>query len=271
MSNGADFPFSIMDVADLLRLNIRRRSGSRVVYTDCPICGDRRGKLGLYPQINTWHCYHCGEYGGMLALYGKVHGVSNSDAYQEICEALTNGAPGREFMPAVKADPTPEAPQTQRASSQEIHRTLTALLSLLTLSPAHREHLRTKRGLTDEQIGRFGFKSTPPAYLCRTIAAQLVKQGCVIEGVPGFYVDDSGKWRAKFHQRTSGIVIPLRGVDGLLQGLQIRLDRPIRDKDDPPEKTGIKYLPFTSTGKSKGVTSGIRSILWATRAPAWSM
>ena len=84
MANGADFPFSIMDVADLLRLNIRWRGGSRVVYTDCPICGDRRGKLGLYPQINTWHCYHCGEYGGMLALYGKVHGVSNSDAYQEI-------------------------------------------------------------------------------------------------------------------------------------------------------------------------------------------
>ena len=81
MAQGTQFPFTIVDVADLLRLNIRRRGGSRVVYTDCPICGDRRGKMGLYPQINTWHCYHCGEYGGMLALYGKVHGVSNSDAY----------------------------------------------------------------------------------------------------------------------------------------------------------------------------------------------
>ena len=256
MASGTDFPFTIMDIAGLLRLNIRRRGCSRVAYADCPICGDRRGKLGLYPQINTWRCYHCGECGGMLALYGKVHGVSNSDAYQEICDALAIGAPGREYTPKAKEAAAPDEPQTQRASPQEIHRTLTALLAMLTLSPAHREHLRTKRGLADGQIQGFGFKSTPPAYQCRAIAAQLLKQGCIVEGVPGFYLDNGGRWRAKFHQRTSGIVIPLRGVDGLLQGLQIRLDRPIKKEDDPPEKTGIKYLPFTSTGKPLGVTSG---------------
>lgn len=256
MANGSDFPFSIMDVADLLRLNIRRRGGSRVVYADCPICGDRRGKLGLYPEINTWRCYHCGEHGGMLALYGTVHGVSNSDAYREICAALEVGAPGREYTLAAKTVPAPEADQPQRASPQDIHRTLTALLAMLILSPAHREHLCTKRGLTDEQIEHFGFKSTPPAYLCRTIAARLMEQGCVVQGVPGFYLDSGGKWRPKFHQRTAGILIPLRGVDGLLQGLQIRLDRPIRDRDDPPEKAWAKYLPFSSTSKPMGVTSG---------------
>lgn len=256
MAQAAQFPFTIMEVADLLRLNIRRRGGSRVVYTDCPICGDRRGKMGLYPQINTWHCYHCGEYGGMLALYGKVHGVSNSDAYQEICEALMVGGSGREYTPKVKAEPALEASQAQRASPQEIHRTLTALLSLLTLSPAHREHLRTKRGLTDEQIRHFGFKSTPMSHRCRAIAHHLAEFGCTVEGVPGFYLDDNGRVTMKFFTRTSGIIIPIRGVDGLLQGLQIRLDRPIKDKDDPPEKTGIKYLPFTSTGKPMGVTSG---------------
>ena len=40
------------------------------------------------------------------------------------------------------------------------------------------------------------------------------------------------------------------------QGLQIRLDHPIKKEGDPPEKSGIKYLPFTSTGKPMGVTSG---------------
>ena len=59
MASGTDFPFNIMEVAELLRLNIRRRSGTRVAYADCPICGDRRGKLGLYPEIDTWRCYHC--------------------------------------------------------------------------------------------------------------------------------------------------------------------------------------------------------------------
>lgn len=127
---------------------------------------------------------------------------------------------------------------------------------MLTLSPAHREHLRTVRGLTDEQIQAFGFKSTPPAYQCRAITAQLIRQGCTVQGVPGFYQDSTGRWTVKFYRRTSGILIPQRGVDGLLCGLQIRLDHPIKDTDDPPEKTGTKYLPLTSTGKPMGVTSG---------------
>ena len=47
-----DFPFTIMDVASLLRLNIRRR-GSGHIYVDCPICGDRRGKMNLNINYDT--------------------------------------------------------------------------------------------------------------------------------------------------------------------------------------------------------------------------
>ena len=251
-----DFPFSIMDVASLLRLNVRRRGGSRVVYADCPICGDRRGKFALYPSINTWRCWHCGEHGGMLPLYGRLHGISNSEAYREICDSLaTDGFPS---APAyqIKAPSPKDAPLSDKAPDQDIHRTLTALMSLLTLTPAHREHLRTVRGLTDDDIASFGFKSTPPVQMCRALTERLIKQGCRVQGIPGFYVDKCGKWTVKFYTRTSGILIPLRGVDGLLHGLQIRLDHPIRDEKDPPDKQGAKYLPLTSTGKSQGVSSG---------------
>lgn len=65
-----------MDVASLLRLNIRRR-GPGQVYADCPICGDHRGKMNLNLTKNIWRCNYCGEGGGMLALYAKVHGVSS--------------------------------------------------------------------------------------------------------------------------------------------------------------------------------------------------
>ena len=119
MASGTDFPFNIMDVASLLRLNIRRRSGGRVAYADCPVCGDRRGKLGLYPEIDTWHCYHCGDSGGMLALYGKTHGVGNSEAYREICGALKVGAPGRECTPKVKTEPAPDEPRSHLTDPQE--------------------------------------------------------------------------------------------------------------------------------------------------------
>lgn len=246
-----------MDVASLLRLNIRRRGGSRVVYADCPICGDRRGKFALYPDLNTWRCWHCGERGGMLPLYGKLHGISNSEAYREICDTLAlNGfAPAPAPVSPVKGASSKDAP-SDKALDEEIHRTLTALLSLLTLTPGHRDHLRSVRGLTDEDIERFGFKSTPPSQKCRGLTECLIKQGCRVRGVPGFYVNDYGKWTVKFYTRTSGIVIPLRGVDGLLHGLQVRLDHPIRDENDPPDKQGAKYLPLTSTGKNQGVSSG---------------
>ena len=250
----ADFPFSILDVAAFLRLNIRRR-GPDYVYADCPICGDRRGKMNLNLTKNVWRCNYCGEGGGMLALYAKVYGVSSSAAYQEICDALQTGSAAPEYTVPYAAASSNEIPQAERASVQEIHRTFTAMMSALTLTPAHREHLRGKRGLTDAGIEQFGFKSTPPPQLCRTLARRLAERGYTVQGVPGFYVDDYGKLTVKFHQRTSGILIPIHSVDGLLCGLQTRLDKPIRDKDDPPEKEGIKYLTLSSAGKKIGTTS----------------
>ena len=95
-----------------------------------------------------------------------------------------------------------------------------------------------------------------PSRLCRPIAERLMEQGCVVAGVPGFYVNGYGEWTVKFYTRTSGILIPLHGVDGKLQGLQIRLDRPLRDENDPPDRQGAKYLPLTSTGKDQGVSAG---------------
>ena len=66
----ADFPFSILDVAAFLRLNIRRR-GPDYVYADCPICGDRRGKMNLNLTKNVWRCNYCGE-GGGFGLEGDM-------------------------------------------------------------------------------------------------------------------------------------------------------------------------------------------------------
>lgn len=224
-------------------------------HVDCPICGDRRGKMNLNTAKDLWRCNYCGEGGGMLSLYAKVYGVSNSDAYREICDALAVNGFSPDYTVPEKTTPA-EAEQSDAASVQEVHQTLSMLLSMLTLIPAHREHLRSVRGLSDDEITRFGFKSTPPPFLCRSLTNRLVKAGCRVQGVPGFYVDDNGCWTVKFHQRTSGIIIPIFGVDGLIHGAQIRLDHPLKDKDDPPEKTGVKYLTLSSTGKRMGTTSG---------------
>src|SRR5699024_9843106 len=119
----------------------------------------------------------------------KARRISNFEAYREICDELLTGG----FAPAYEAQKQntakkETASQVERASAQAIHQTYSAFLSKLALTPMHHHHLQVKRGLTDEQIEQFGFKSTPPPYLCRAITAKLIKEGCTVQGVPGFFV-----------------------------------------------------------------------------------
>lgn len=254
MAQPQEFPFNIMDVAELLHLHIRRRQADSV-YADCPICGDKRGKMNINFAKNLWRCNYCNEGGGMLSLYGKVYGISNSEAYREICDTLQNGLTAPEYT--VKELPEQTViEQSVLASPQEIHQTFSMLLELLTLTSQHRKHLREVRGLSDEQIERLGYKSTPPFYLCRSLAQKLRSRGCKVEGVPGFYVGKDDKWTVNFNSVTAGIIIPAKGIDGMIRGAQIRLDTPIRDQESDPDKSGTKYLWLSSASKKRGVSSG---------------
>lgn len=276
-----DFPFGIMDVVEIQHLRIRRRQANSV-YVDCPFCNDHRGKMNVNYIKNVWRCNYCGESGGMLALYAKLNNTTNSDAYREICDILqteppwryetekrlanSSGAsdgeprncsrsPGGIYQASIKE--LEEIPQSQRASDQEIHQTYSLLLEMLSLVDRHRRHLRSpKRGLTDEQINFLGYKSTPPAFLCQSLTERLIAKGCTVQGVPGFYQRESGNWSVKFSKRTSGILIPAKGIDGLIHGMQIFLDVPLRDENDPPDRDGAKYIWLSSSTKYMGTTSG---------------
>ena len=83
-----NFPFSIRQVAKILNLKIRYdNNDSGNMDIDCPFC-QKKSKMNLNASKNVYRCNHCGEYGGMVQLYGKIHGISNVDAYREICEIL---------------------------------------------------------------------------------------------------------------------------------------------------------------------------------------
>ena len=248
-----DFPFDIMDVASLLELRVRRRSAN-YVYTDCPFCGDKRGKFNVNFVKNVFRCNYCGEYGGMLAMYAKAHGINNSEAYREICGALQTGnRPSGYEVKRIQKQPLIQ--NSELAGIEEIHQTLSMLLGMLTLSDYHRTKLRS-RGLTDDQIDRLGYKSTPSFFACKPYTERLIKQGCTIQGVPGFFLDKDGKWTVAFYTVTAGILIPVKGIDGLIRGAQIRLDVPMKDENDDPDKEGTKYLWLSSSNKHMGVTSG---------------
>ena len=256
MAKSYDFPFGIMDVVMILCLQ-ERRPHAKGGYYDCPFCGDNRGKMSINTEIDSWRCNYCGKHGGMLALYAGIKNISTSDAYREISDILMNGEySSYSYNTSAPASRKREQTvQAQLADIETVHNTLSAMLDMLTLSKAHRDHLKNVRGLTDEQINELKYRSTPPFYYGKKIARVLIEKGYTVKGVPGFYMKD-GVWTAAFSSKLAGILIPVRGIDRTIRGMQIRLDVPIKDAGADEEKSGTKYVWLSSSGKDMGVSSG---------------
>ena len=236
-----NFPFTIRQVAEVLKLKVRYESQTNGnMDTDCPFC-KKAGKLNLNAAHNIYRCNYCDEKGGMVQLYGKAHGISNSEAYREICELLgCNKA-----NPAYGNDSDIERPDRTdiaRADNDAIHQTYSMLISLLSLAKPHREQLLDK-GLSHEWIDRYGYRSVP-AFGQQGLCVKLLQSGCILEGVPGFYRDKS-EWNVKL--RAPGIVIPTWGIDGKVSGIQIRLNKPVN---------GRKYIWLSSPNLDGGASSG---------------
>lgn len=241
------FPYRYEDVVGLLDLHIRHKKPYSI-DVDCPFCGDKRGKMNINLQKGVYRCNYCGDSGGMIAMYAKMYHISNQEAYSAICELLCVGETAPRFTPPIRTTvKTPEVSQELPIAPLTVRsQTYSYLFSMLRLSATHRQNLRD-RGLTDEHIDRYGYKSTPAFGYTKTTAL-LMEMGCTVEGVPGFYVDDNGAWTMNFHPKCSGIIIPIVGIDAYTAGAQIRLDRPFNER---------KYLWLSSTEKNKG--SGSRS------------
>lgn len=245
-----DLPFDIMDVANILNIRVKR-PGTRSVYTDCPICGDKRGKMNLNLEKNQFRCNYCGVSGGAIGLYATVHGISNAVAYREICEILYGSANPREYKTIVAKKEKPVMPESSElASVYDRNQTYEMLLSQLTLSPVHMEKLK-KRGLSEGEIHLGGYRSTP-AFGFDKMTEELKEKGSVIEGIPGFYRKNNGTWTMNFNSYCSGILIPVRTISGLIQAFQIRLDKPFVDE----KGRQTKYIWFSSVDYEKGVSSG---------------
>lgn len=244
-----DLPFDISDISEILNLTIKR-PGRKSIYTNCPLCGDTRGKMNLNLEKNQFRCNYCGEGGGAIELYARVHGISNSAAYREICEILYGNANPKEYKVLSRKKPKLDLPtNSELASVYDRNQTYEMMLSMLNLTDKHLEDL-IKRGLSLEQIEKNGYRSTP-AYGFEQIAKILSEKGCVIAGVPGFYEKTPDVWSINFKSSCSGILIPYRTISGLIQAFQIRLDNPFTDEKG--RKT--KYIWLSSVDEEKGTSS----------------
>ena len=245
-----DFPFTIRDVASVMNLRVRHRN-TVSLDVDCPLCDDHKGKMNLNLQKNVFRCNRCGESGGMLNLYAKAYGVDIKTARKEIIEATGRTDFKREMLHRKDMERTEtQITNAVMASDADKHKTYSKLFDMLILADCHKNNL-LKRGFTEEQIVENGYKSTP-VYGFRNLTKRLIEEGCTVEGVPGFYKDKDGEWTVYFNRKSSGFMIPVRNIYGLITGVQIRLDHPYE---------GRKYIYPVSILK-KGLLPEARCISW---------
>ena len=233
----------ILDAARRCGLTLNERTLNRdEVEAACPFCGDRGpGKyhLSLNTRKNVYRCNLCNASGNSVSLYARLEGVSFRQAYQALSEA------GRFFrFPAQPAPQTP--PEREPCALARRHDTYCAMLDHLELSPQHKADLLA-RGLTEARIARNQYRTLPQGDGPRRLLAGMLADFYDLEGVPGFYTDEQNCWNISGY---SGLLVPSRNKDGLIQGLQIRLDGETDAKR--------KYRWLSSRGRNRGV----RSLSW---------
>ena len=254
-------PFTITDVGALLGVQ-RLSGGNEDSYNVvCPFCGDERGKCNFIvikngKLVNVYHCFHCGAGGNMLTLYADLNGIYGENRYQraywKIQEELPMGMQEcklREKRVLLREKRCKEQ-LAEPADYEKRDTVYREMLKLLKLSYRHKEDLR-RRGLTEDEISRMerlGYKSTC-AEDSVAVARRLMKSGCNLEGVPGFFVNRNGDWEIAFYKKNSGYLCPVWSFDGRLTAFQIRLDVPYQKRkyiwlssaSHPPADRGDLY------------------------------
>lgn len=165
------------------------------VSNPCPVC----------------HGSGCGQTSKKVLCFRVQEG---SRAVATNTGAFIHDREGAEFTPYVRR----EAPLIAHIDRRS--KVYSALLSELALEKKHGEELNgNKRRLSRDTIFRTGYKSVPNRMIGDSLASQLSKD-FALNGVPGFWRKD-GKWCFAM-AGTSGYFIPLRDLQGRIQGLQIR-------------------------------------------------
>ena len=229
--------FHMVDVIPLLGLPTPP-AGKSSYNIPCPCCDDKpKGRhLNINLQKNVFRCPRCGFSGGVLDLYAFYAKIPREKALEELLDRKGKiFRPQQARLPAVEENPL--------TGVEERHATYTALLQSLTLASDHRENLLS-RGLSPEEIHRLGYKTTPVLGFA-SLAKRLREKGLYLAGVPGFY-KSQGQWTLKIPGR--GILIPVRDIQGQIQGLQVRLDN--------VEKRKFRWL------SSNGLEEGCGAKTW---------
>ncbi|SDF51769.1 CHC2 zinc finger [Thermoanaerobacter thermohydrosulfuricus] len=253
---------SILDVAYKCGIKILRKINKEEYLARCPFCGDsenpEHGHLYLNTAKDAYHCVRCGAGGYAVGLYAACNRISTKEAYKKLISQNNRSEKKIPLVQNIQKENTAK----KIADIETRDKTYTALLSKLTLEKEHLKNL-LKRGLSWEIIALNGYRSLPTDNKIRQeICHQLITEGHVLEGVPGFYTDRNNNWNFVYDK---GFLIPVKNVQGKIQGLQIRLDNTRNGKYKWFSSNGLKN--GTSAHAWQGIHGGPSEVVIITEGP----
>ena len=240
------------------------------VYS-CVLCSKEKGQGALDLYSRVVHGERC------------VKGQNSKKIYMELCDALHLGGP-MERKAEVKERPS--LPRILRADDATVGNTYAALIDFepFALTEQHRCNLK-QRGFSDEAINRNEYRSLGQSYdwlseypdsrsLYRrltpiisknkrlrhkkedeivaglALAQHLLKHGCTLTGVPGFYkIGDFWSFNI-----TPGMLIPTRNMDGQVVALQVRRDKPADWESNNKGRKFLRYMTVRPTPTASEAT-----------------
>lgn len=167
--------YAILEVVEVLGIQHKQITGDNF-NAKCPFCNHKKYLLNCNVERDIYRCNFCGTYGGAIDLYCRVrfNKPYNKAMKQEVTSALNEelGRPSvqRRTKEAASAPaPGTNYPEIPDARLNELHQKLFSLPALA-LRDDDRDNLR-KRGLTDEDIARNGYRSVRASTLKSLIPA----------------------------------------------------------------------------------------------------
>lgn len=220
-----DFPFDFTDICEINYL--RPVSRGKIKNTDCPFCG-AKGKLNINnkPGKLVARCNKCCWSGGMLKFHAELNGLANNkESKRDIEQKLSLDPSSREYQERsafVKSKAEEAKEKEVTLSLEERNRLYSHMGGLLHLDEDHLKDLK-KRGLSDAFIEARGYKTLPTDWESRySLARRMLTDGYNVRNLPGFYMDNHGDFTLKKFIR--GYLIPIRSLNGQIEGYQIRKD-----------------------------------------------
>lgn len=253
------YSWSPQEAMSLLGIDLGNCTEKKI---SCPRCDGK--KFYMNTQKGVGHCMHCNFSADTAGYYAAVNGLSLAEARREIESRLgitpDYGMSERDRLKErVVYKTTPQ--EEKRAEASVLNDTYRAFLDMLTLSPRHVSDMRARCLMDESTLESLNYKSFPDAgsvnyfWLCK----QMLKEGHILDYVPGFFRTKKGEGDFVFHQMTPGILMPLVNHKMQIIGLQLRKDDDkriwIEEEGEYEQKCGW----FSSKGNAcgAGATAGI--------------